>query len=54
MNALRIEIQKMPPSPRLIAEEPGEWSAGHGNARSSSLTHLPLLKENKETGFGPR
>ena len=38
MNALKIEIQKMPPSPRLIAEELGEWwggGRGRRNAKSS-------------------
>ena len=38
----KTAIQQMLPYP--------QW----GNARSSHLSHLPLLKKNKETGFGPR
>ena len=43
-------IQQMPP-PRHTH---GDGWGSRGNARSSHLLHLPPLKVNKETGFGPR
>ena len=42
-------IQQMPPP-----HTHGDGWGSRGNARSSHLLHLPPLKVNKETGFGPR
>ena len=43
-----LQSSRCHPPPTVTAEDLG------GNARSSHLLHMPPLKVNKETGFGPR